>query len=126
MPLKIFIIDDDVQMAEMLSVAVEAAGFRTEVFSNASDFLSEPINDDDVILLDLNMPDMDGIEVINTLAEKQCKSSLILISGNDTSIVRSAEKLARAHSLNIVMSLCKPVQVSLLQQLLQGIAIRKN
>lgn len=117
----IYIIDDDFQMAEMLSVAIEAGGFTTSVFNNAAHFLSESITDDDVILLDLNMPDMDGIEVIRALAGKQCKSSLILISGNDSSVLYSAEKLARAHSLNIVMSLCKPIQISMLQQLLKGI-----
>ena len=118
---KIYIIDDDVQMAEMLSVAVEAGGFTTSVFNNASHFLSERTADDDVILLDLNMPDMDGIEVIRALAGKQCRSSLILISGNDTSVLHSAEKLARAHSLNMVVSLCKPIQIGMLQQLLKGI-----
>ncbi len=118
---KIYIIDDDVQMAEMLSVAVEAGGFTTAVFNNASHFLSETTCDNDVILLDLNMPDMDGIEVIRALAGKQCRSSLILISGNDTSVLHSAEKLARAHSLNMVVSLCKPIQIGMLQQLLKGI-----
>ncbi len=118
---KIYIIDDDVQMAEMLSVAVEAGGFTTAVFNNASHFLSETTADNDVILLDLNMPDMDGIEVIRALAGKQCRSSLILISGNDTSVLHSAEKLARAHSLNMVVSLCKPIQIGMLQQLLKGI-----
>ena len=118
---KIYIIDDDVQMAEMLSVAVKAGGFTTSVFNNASHFLSEITADDDVILLDLNMPDMDGIEVIRALAGKQCRSSLILISGNDTSVLHSAEKLARAHSLNMVVSLCKPIQIGMLQQLLKGI-----
>ncbi len=118
---KIYIIDDDVQMAEMLSVAVDAGGFTTAVFNNASHFLSETTTDNDVILLDLNMPDMDGIEVIRALAGKQCRSSLILISGNDTSVLHSAEKLARAHSLNMVVSLCKPIQIGMLQQLLKGI-----
>ena len=118
---KIYIIDDDIQMAEMLSVAVEAGGFTTSVFNNASHFLSQTTLDTDVILLDLNMPDMDGIEVIRALASKRCKSSLILISGNDTSVLHSAEKLARAHSLNMVLSLCKPIQIGMLQQLLQGI-----
>ena len=116
---KVYIIDDDVQMAEMLSAAVEVVGFPTVVFNNATHFLSESCSEDDVILLDLNMPDMDGIEVIRALASKECKSSLILISGNDTSVLHSAEELARAHSLNIVMSMCKPIQIGILQQLLK-------
>ncbi len=116
---KIYIIDDDVQMSDMLSTVVEDAGFTATVFNNATHFLSESATDNDVILLDLNMPDMDGIEVIRALASKQCKSSLILISGNDTSVLRSAEELARAHSLNIIMSLCKPIQIGMLQELLK-------
>ncbi|MDH5767049.1 MAG: response regulator, partial [Gammaproteobacteria bacterium] len=116
---KIYIIDDDVQMSEMLSAAVEEVGYTSIVFNDAARFLSEPATDNDIILLDLNMPEMDGIEVIRALASKQCKSSLILISGNDTSVLHSAEELARAHSLNIIVSLCKPIKVGRLQDLLK-------
>jgi len=119
---KIYIIDDDVQMAKMLSVAIEASGLQTHVFNNAINFLSVSTNAQDVILLDLNMPDMDGIEVIRALAEKKCRSGLILMSGNDSGILHSAEKLARAHALNVIISLCKPIQVGMLQLLLGGIA----
>jgi len=122
---EIYIVDDDIQMARMLSVAIEASGFKTHVFSDAMDFLAIPTAEQDAILLDLNMPDMDGIEVIRALAEKKCKSGLILMSGNDTGVLHSAEKLARAHSLNVIISLCKPIQVGMLQLLLGGSADKR-
>ena len=58
----VFIIDDESQVAEMLGEVVELAGFTPSLYVDARQFLEEKSYDDDsVILLDLNMPTMDGV-----------------------------------------------------------------
>lgn len=119
----IYIIDDDVQIAEMLCAAMEDIDLVGEHYLNARDFLKVDLNITDIILLDLNMPDVDGIEVIRTLSDKKCESRLILISGHDKGVLHSAEQLAHAHSLNVIDSLTKPIQLANLQKIIKKLVL---
>lgn len=118
---KIYVIDDDVQMAELLCAAMEIISLDSQHFSNARDFFKISVQASDIILLDLNMPDVDGIEVIRTLSSENCQSRVILISGHDKGVLHSAEQLAQAHSLNVVASLTKPIQIAGLQDIIKKI-----
>ena len=97
----------------MLAEVVELAGFEPAVYCDAKHFFKDgQFNDDSVILLDLNMPSMDGVEVIRELAIHKCRASLILMSGYDMGVLHSAEKLALAHKLEIISSFNKPIQLN--------------
>jgi len=118
----IYIVDDDMHMAELLSDAIESVELASQHFSSARDFLKISPEISDIILLDLNMPDIDGIEVIRTLSDQSCQARLILISGHDKGVLHSAEQLAQAHSLNVVASLSKPVQILAFQETLLNLS----
>lgn len=121
---KVFIIDDEQQVADMLAEVVELAGFTPSVYVDARRFFAdESYDDNSVILLDLNMPVMDGVEVIRELAKHQCRSPLILMSGYDMGVLHSAEKLADAHQLEIISSFTKPIH---LNQLMDTLVDHKN
>ena len=120
---KIYIVDDDVQMAELLSAAVDNINLSNQYYTSARQFIQVSVQTDDIILLDLNMPDVDGIEVIRTLANNSCQARLILISGHDKGVLHSAEQLAQAHALNVVASLTKPIQIEGLQNIIRQIAV---
>ena len=123
---RLFIVDDDVHTAHMLCAAVEAIGFDGHVFTCAREFIAQSLDPDDIILLDLKMPDMDGIEVIRILARNKCRATLVLVSGHDKGVLHSAEKLARAHALNVAASLTKPLKIGALQTLVQEITQRRR
>lgn len=72
------------------------------------------------------MPDIDGIEIIRFLAEIRCTSHLILMSGFDSSVLHSAEKLAAEQGLKLMGSLYKPFRVHELNQLLSGLVIARE
>lgn len=76
----------------------------------------------DLILLDLNMPVMDGIEVLRHLAERAYSGQLALISGENSRLLRTAETLARAHELNIIGVIEKPLTAAKFDSLLARIA----
>lgn len=121
---KVYIIDDDALIVEMLSQFISMLGYEVEGFTSALNYFADYPADEgnQAIMLDLNMPDMDGIEVIRQLAERNSNASLILISGYDTSVLHSAEKLAHAHNLKIIGSLTKPISFSLLESLFEEIS----
>jgi len=115
----VHIVDDDIQTAELLCAVIENIDLDCQTFTEAKQFLHTSVENNDVILLDLNMPDVDGIEVIRTLAKNNCQARLVLISGHDKSVLHSAEQLARARSLNFVASFTKPIEIEKLQNFLK-------
>ncbi|PCJ49732.1 MAG: hypothetical protein COA74_04575 [Gammaproteobacteria bacterium] len=109
---EVFIIDDEEQIADLLGEAVSLSGFIPNIYTDATIFFEEnKYNNKSIIILDLNMPKMDGIEVIRELSKNGSKASLILMSGYDVGVLRSAEKLAHAYELEIMTSINKPIQL---------------
>lgn len=97
----------------MLAEIVEMTGFNSTNYCDANEFFKEQkFTDDSIILLDLNMPHMDGVEVIRELSNHKCRASLILMSGYDMGVLHSAEKLAHEHGLKIINSLTKPIHLN--------------
>ena len=73
----------------------------------------------DLILLDLNMPEMDGLEFVRHLVERLYSGSLILVSGEDERMLQAAVKLVQAHKISVLGHLRKPVKPEALSALLE-------
>lgn len=120
--IKILILDDDPFMLKLLAHMLANQGFTSVVCcDNGHDALLQVDNEatrPDLILLDLNMPGMDGIEFVRYLVERQFSGSLILVSGEDERMLRTAERLVQAHHLHMLGYLQKPVKADTLLTML--------
>ena len=84
-------------------------GLHVQPFQQAQQFLDADLTECAVVILDLFMPDIDGVDVLRILAARKFKGAVILTSGQDQSVLRTAFELAKAQHLTILHSFTKPI-----------------
>lgn len=73
----------------------------------------------DVVMSDLQMPGMDGVEFLRHLGKRGVHSAVILMSGATQRVLDTTESLARSHELKILGTIPKPVKLDSLRKLLE-------
>src|SRR3712207_3639277 len=78
----VFIVDDDVSVRESLELLVNSAGWRSETFASAGDFLARPrVLGPSCVLLDVALPDANGLELQRRLSADRGHLPVIVITG---------------------------------------------
>jgi FixJ family two-component response regulator len=79
----VFVIDDDESVRKSLNRLLDAARHETEVFKSASEFLSRsPHPGPSCVIVDVQMPGLNGIDFQNVLIENNREEQLIFITGH--------------------------------------------
>jgi EAL domain-containing protein (putative c-di-GMP-specific phosphodiesterase class I)/FixJ family two-component response regulator len=118
----IVLLDDDPLMLKLLTKMLRRLGYTRvsacEHGPQALEHVTSTTEVVDLILLDINMPGMDGVEFIRRLVECRYGGSVILVSGENTRILESVERLVGAHRLIALGHLQKPVRMEELARLI--------
>jgi len=110
----IWLLDDDASMLKALGRLLMSAGFAVEKFSDPADFLSQLEHSRcRVAILDVWMPDMNGLEVQTCLRRDSPETRIIFITGRDDPLIRQAALDAGAFGF-----LSKPFEDETLVQLI--------
>ncbi len=105
--MKIAIVEDDINMRKSLEIAMaEFKAYEVHTFKNARDALKKLDNSFDLVISDINMPGMDGIEFVKTLDGAY---EVIIITGNAT-LTRAIESI----QLGVKDFLLKPFEIETL------------
>ncbi len=119
--MRVLVVDDDSFMGQLIARLLARLGIsQTTVVLSGRQALRQ-IDDGanfELALLDLFMPDIDGIELIEQLADRTVPMPIALLSGHDARFLQQARALAEKRGLRVAGILQKPVAASDLEALL--------
>jgi EAL domain-containing protein (putative c-di-GMP-specific phosphodiesterase class I)/ActR/RegA family two-component response regulator len=117
------VLDDEPFMRKLLGHLLSKLDFtNVNCFESGAAALAafgEPAGAPDLILLDLDMPGMDGIEFVRHLADRQFPGGVVLVSGEDSRMLQAVGKVAQSYNLSLLGALSKPPTVDGLKGLLK-------
>jgi DNA-binding response OmpR family regulator len=112
---RLLIVDDEPNFGASVRRVAEKLGFEVEVTTRGRDFKDAYIRfDPTVVVLDMVMPEIDGIELIEWLALARCTARIIIISGYTPIYAKLAVTLGEAKGLLSISRLAKPVSLATL------------
>lgn len=116
---RLLIIDDEREIGEFIRTVAEDMGFAVTVTASAEEFQAayesfKPTH----IMLDIVMPDIDGIELLRDLAKRGCQARVLVMSGYSEKYLDSAEKLSDAYGLRNIDRITKPIRLGKLREVL--------
>ena len=116
---RLLLIDDEPVLADFIADAAKNAGFEPVVASDDGQFRAEFLAErPSMVVLDLGMPGMDGVELLRFLAGEDYRSPVLIVSGFDRRVLDSAFRLGEALGLSMAGPLEKPVRLERLEEML--------
>ena len=116
--MNLLVIDDEEDICDLISEIGVRHGMKVKTTSapeNAAALVGE--FNPDLVMLDLMMPNIDGVELLRQLAANAKNAKVCLISGSDARVLSSARRLASAHGLDVIDALEKPLSITALNAL---------
>ncbi len=79
----VYVVDDDPDVRDSLKVLLEFAGFEVHAFESALKFLSSDVRKmDGCLVVDIRMPDMDGLELQDELGRRGINLPIVVVTGH--------------------------------------------
>lgn len=101
----IYIVDDDEAVRLALGMLVGSCGWRARLCGSAREFLETPVRDDAnaCLLLDLDLPDMNGADLLDALADRKRRLPVIVVTAFADGVLA-----ARARRMDVRAVIRKP------------------
>jgi EAL domain-containing protein (putative c-di-GMP-specific phosphodiesterase class I) len=119
--------DDEPDVGAYVADAGRDLGFEVEVLSHPNQFAASlEAFAPTVIVLDLQMPDQDGVELLRVLAERSCAAKVVLTGTLDSRVLTATEQLGMSMGVDIAGSLVKPITLDRLEVLLVKLRLEER
>jgi FixJ family two-component response regulator len=114
----IAVVDDEESVRKAVVRVLQAAGFSARAFASGKDFLdSWHFDRPDCLILDLQMPDLSGVEVQQSLRMSGASFPIVIITAHDSPTLR--EECMQAGAVDY---LCKPLDIRTLIEAVSRVA----
>ena len=119
---RLLLIDDEPALAAFVAKAADICGFDPIIAEQDEEFRDQFRSQRPrMVVLDLGMPGMDGVELIRFLADEGFKEPVLIISGFDRRVLDSAFRLGTTLGLQMVGPLEKPARLEQLEEILNRV-----
>jgi EAL domain-containing protein (putative c-di-GMP-specific phosphodiesterase class I) len=113
------VMDDDPDVGVFFGQVGEDLGFEVRVIADPEKFAPNVLEfSPTVILLDLQMPGRDGIELLRELASLDRNPKVLIASGLDSRVLTTAQELGLSMGVDVAGAFCKPIALDELEVLL--------
>jgi two-component system, LuxR family, response regulator FixJ len=117
----VVVVDDDESVRQSAQRLIRSFGYRVAAFASGAEFLADvDYAGACCLLLDVRMPEMDGLEVQRRLVERGFKIPIVFLTGR-----ASDDEQRRARAAGAVAFLRKPVDTAALRQVLENACRRQ-
>lgn len=126
-PNRLLVIDDNLDFCNFVRNVAQECGYAAAIAGDARDFMTKySAFKPTVIVVDLAMPEVDGIELLRFLSDSECDASLLIVSGFDPTVLEAAARLGVARGLRMAGTLSKPVRVAQLDGVLRSLSMAEQ
>lgn len=109
----LLIVDDEPDVRQLVRDVAEPMGWTVSEASSGRELMDQyALTSPDAILLDIIMPDMDGIEVLNWLAAQGTNARIAVMTGYSATYTEVASALGTSQGLNVAHNLHKPFSIA--------------
>jgi DNA-binding response OmpR family regulator len=110
---RIVIIDDDAPLLEIMRDIAAGEGYDVAALGKGADLIDTVDSfSPQRIVMDLSIPDCDGISLMRSLAEKGCSVPIVVVSSHPSRFLDDVRLLGTALGLDIRAALQKPFKVA--------------
>ena len=121
---RLLVVDDEPRFRDFVKNVAVKLGFDVECARDGREFkILCDANHPDVVVLDIVMPGIDGVELVQWLAERGKHLHLVIVTGFAPNYATLAKKLGEAKGLLSVTTLTKPVRMAALQDAIRNIEV---
>ncbi|MBV8166744.1 MAG: response regulator [Alphaproteobacteria bacterium] len=118
-PPRLLVLDDEEALAFVLSRIAQRGGWAVETGATVAEFQAQfHAARPDLIMLDLRLGEVDGLEQLRFLQAQNYAGAIVLMSGDVDSVLREAGELGRSLGLAVVGTLSKPATNNEIRELL--------
>lgn len=115
----VLIVDDDPRICRLIKRVAINMGFRCDTVEDSDHFFNRYLEfRPSIILLDLKMKGVDGVELLRHLASIDSESQIIIMSGVDSRVLDTTRRLGKSLGLHMAGVLPKPIDIKHIEEVL--------